>query len=98
MVLENDALEGCMDIQLFCNPICRSSRAYEKFATLPITRGRLNVNIIPDVDTKLSQDEFKLKYGTSKYPFAKVNGKIVESKDLYKFIHEDFIGTILDKK
>ncbi len=94
----DDVLKTVVDIQLFCNPICQSSRAYEKFATLPITRGLLNVNIIPDEDARLTQDGFELKYGTRKYPFAKVDGRIVESKDLYKFIHEDFIGTLIDKK
>lgn len=84
-----------MDIQLFCNPICQSSRAYEKFATLSITKGMLKVNIISDFDARLSQDYFKLKYGTSKYPFAKVDGNIVESKDLYNFIHHDFMEKYL---
>jgi hypothetical protein len=83
-----------MDIQLFCNPICQASRAYEKFATLPIAKGLLKVNIIPDFDARLPQDDFKLKYGTPKYPFAKVDGQIVESKDLYNFIHVDFIKSL----
>ena len=87
-----------MDIQLFCNSSCQTSRVYEAMSKLPWTKGLLKVNTIPDDDVKLSCEDFEVKYNTNKFPFAKVNGNIVDSDHLYKFIYNDFAKEFLSMK
>ena len=54
------------------------------------TKGLLKVNKIPDDDIKLSCEDFEAKFGTSKFPFGMVNGKIIPYENLYYFIYHDF--------
>lgn len=58
----------------------------------------VSINYIPDEDLKLSCDEFKVKYGTNKFPFAIVNGVIIEHKELHKLILHDLYEFSTGKK
>lgn len=87
-----------MDIQLYCNSSCQTSRVYEALSKLPWTKGYLKVNEIPNEDVKLSCEEFELKYKVQKFPFAKVDGNIVDYKNLHNFIYDDFAKGFLGIK
>ncbi len=78
-----------MNIQLFCNSSCQSSRGYELLINAPFVNGKITRVEIPDLDAKLPCSDFMYKYGTDKYPFIKVDDKIVPFNELHNFIKND---------
>lgn len=87
-----------MNIQLYCNSSCQSSRSMEAAAKYKWPEPYITINYIPDEDLDLSCDEFKSKYNTNKFPFAIVDGSIVQHKDLHKLILHDLYEFSTGKK
>ncbi len=81
-----------MDIKLYCNSNCQSSRGFELISRHHMRKPYISIVQIPDSDLKLTCDEFANKYGTPKFPFAIVDKtRLVSYNDLTDFMHYELI-------
>lgn len=79
-----------MEIQLFCNSSCQSSRSYEAASDLRFAKNYVTKSYIPDDDVKLSCEDFEKKYGTEKFPFAIIDGnKLIPYEGMHKLFFTD---------